>query len=89
MAPLLKGKFPHSKRNRRMDHLLNTLLNDVLPYYALKQRRQDFGFEGINIEVKKRQDIVKKSKEYVPADIEVRTCLARLQFLITDLLTAY
>jgi acyl-[acyl carrier protein]--UDP-N-acetylglucosamine O-acyltransferase len=47
-----------------MDHLLSMLLNDVLPYYALKQRRQHLGFEGINIEVKKRQDIIKKSKEY-------------------------
>ncbi|KAJ7867319.1 hypothetical protein B0H13DRAFT_2351978 [Mycena leptocephala] len=55
---VLKGKFLHGKRNRRMDHLLNTLLND------------DLGFEGIDIEVKKRQDIVKKSKEHVPADIE-------------------
>lgn len=38
-----------------MDHLLSTLTTEVLPYYALKQRRQDLGFEGINIEVKKRQ----------------------------------
>ncbi|KAJ7491811.1 hypothetical protein B0H11DRAFT_1718643 [Mycena galericulata] len=53
---VLKGKFFHNKRNRRLDHLLNTLLNEVLPYYALKQRRQELGFEGPDIEVKKRQD---------------------------------
>ncbi|KAJ7924037.1 hypothetical protein B0H13DRAFT_1549117, partial [Mycena leptocephala] len=29
---VLKGKFLHRKRNRRMDHLLDTLLKDVLPY---------------------------------------------------------
>ncbi|KAJ7171330.1 hypothetical protein C8R46DRAFT_836856, partial [Mycena filopes] len=51
---LLKGKFLHGKRNRRLNHLLSTLLNEVLPYYALKQRRQAIGFEGPDIEVKKR-----------------------------------
>ncbi|KAJ7175419.1 hypothetical protein C8R46DRAFT_890736, partial [Mycena filopes] len=51
---VLKGKFLHGKRNRRLDHLLSTLLNEVLPYYALKQRRQAIGFEGPDIEVKKR-----------------------------------
>ncbi|KAF7371682.1 hypothetical protein MVEN_00024400 [Mycena venus] len=67
---VLKGKFLHNKRNRRMDHLLSTLVTEVLPYYSLKQRRQDLGFEGIDIEVKKREDIVKRSKAYVKADIE-------------------
>ncbi|KAJ7707068.1 hypothetical protein B0H16DRAFT_1269069, partial [Mycena metata] len=37
---VLKGKFLHGKRNCRLDHLISTLLADVLPYYALKQRRQ-------------------------------------------------
>ncbi|KAJ7846440.1 hypothetical protein B0H14DRAFT_2280555, partial [Mycena olivaceomarginata] len=67
---VLKGKFLQGKRNRHMDHLISTLVNDVLPYYALKQRRQDLGFEGINIEVRKRQDILKRSEVYVAADIE-------------------
>ncbi|KAJ7792633.1 hypothetical protein B0H13DRAFT_1675711, partial [Mycena leptocephala] len=56
---VLKGKFFHGKRNRRLDHLLSTLLTEVLPYYALKQRRQELGFEGPDIEVKKRQNIIK------------------------------
>ncbi|KAJ7134094.1 hypothetical protein C8R46DRAFT_1235275 [Mycena filopes] len=67
---VLKGKFLHNKRNRRIDHLLSTLTTEVLPYYALKQRRQDLGFEGIDIEVRKRQDITKRSKQYVKEDIE-------------------
>ncbi|KAJ7270577.1 hypothetical protein C8J57DRAFT_998235, partial [Mycena rebaudengoi] len=58
---VLKGKFLHGKRNRRLDHLLSTLINDVLPYYALKQRRQELGFEGPDMEVKKRRDIVERS----------------------------
>ncbi|KAJ7845238.1 hypothetical protein B0H14DRAFT_2159220, partial [Mycena olivaceomarginata] len=58
---VLKGKFLQGKRNRRLDHFLNTIVNEVLPYYALKQRRQDLGFEGIDIEVRKRKDIIKRS----------------------------
>ncbi|KAJ7618887.1 hypothetical protein DFH06DRAFT_909829, partial [Mycena polygramma] len=58
---VLKGKFLLGKRNRRLDHLLYTLMKEVLPYFALKQRRQDIGFEGVDIEVRKRQDIVKRS----------------------------
>ncbi|KAJ6475882.1 hypothetical protein DFH09DRAFT_1469505, partial [Mycena vulgaris] len=58
---VLKGKFLHGKRNRRLDHLISTLTTEVHPYYALKQRRQDLGFEGPDIEVKKRQDITKRS----------------------------
>jgi hypothetical protein len=73
---VLKGKFLHGKRNRRLDHLINTLVNEVLPYYALKQRRQELGFEGVDIEVKKRQDILKRSKVYKKEDITVRSLLA-------------
>ncbi|KAJ7079163.1 hypothetical protein B0H15DRAFT_788251 [Mycena belliarum] len=67
---VLKFKFLLGKRNRRLDHLLNTLVNGVLPYYALKQRRQELGFEGPDIEIKKRQDIIKRSKVYVKEDIQ-------------------
>ncbi|KAJ7730820.1 hypothetical protein B0H16DRAFT_1280607, partial [Mycena metata] len=58
---VLKGKFLHGKRNRRVDHLLSTLLTEVLPCYALKQRQQAIGFEKPDIEVKKRQDIRQRS----------------------------
>ncbi|KAJ7818247.1 hypothetical protein B0H13DRAFT_1922384 [Mycena leptocephala] len=67
---VLNGKFFHGKRNRRLDHLLSTLLTEVLPYYALKQRRQELGFEGPDIEVKKRQDITKRSKVYRKENIQ-------------------
>ncbi|KAJ7113249.1 hypothetical protein C8R43DRAFT_832977, partial [Mycena crocata] len=56
---VLKWKFLEGKRNRRVDHLLDVLVNRVVPYHALKQRRQNNGFEGDDIEVKKRQDILK------------------------------
>ncbi|KAJ7206519.1 hypothetical protein GGX14DRAFT_306365, partial [Mycena pura] len=54
---VLKGKFLDGKRNRRLDQLLSKLVTGVLPYYALKQCRQDIGFEGDDLEVQKRRDI--------------------------------
>ncbi|KAJ7659111.1 hypothetical protein DFH06DRAFT_898626, partial [Mycena polygramma] len=58
---VLKGKFLHGQQNRRLDHLLCTLVQKVVPYYALKQRRQENRFEGPDIEVKKRQNILERS----------------------------
>lgn len=68
---VLKGKFLHGKRNRRLDHLISTLVEEVFPYYALKQRRQELGFEGVDIEIQKRQGILKRSKVYLKDDIVV------------------
>ncbi|KAJ7920411.1 hypothetical protein B0H13DRAFT_1605439, partial [Mycena leptocephala] len=68
---ILKGKFLNGKRNRRLDHLLGKLVKEVLPFYALKQCRQDLGFEGVDIEVKKRREILNRSKIYVKEDIVV------------------
>ncbi|KAJ7337628.1 hypothetical protein DFH08DRAFT_964593 [Mycena albidolilacea] len=67
---VLKGKFLQNKHNRRLDHLLYILTECVVPYYSLKQRLQDFRFEGPDVEVKKRKDIVKKSTVYVEQDIK-------------------
>ncbi|KAJ7776714.1 hypothetical protein B0H14DRAFT_2631628 [Mycena olivaceomarginata] len=44
-------------------------MNEVLPYYALKRCRQELGFEGVDIEVKKWQDILKHSQVYEKEDI--------------------
>ncbi|KAJ7348992.1 hypothetical protein DFH08DRAFT_624224, partial [Mycena albidolilacea] len=38
-------------------------------YYALKQHRQELGFEGPDIEVQKQQDICKHAKIYAKIDI--------------------
>ncbi|KAK7057477.1 hypothetical protein R3P38DRAFT_2841210 [Favolaschia claudopus] len=66
---VLKDKFLHSKRNHRLDHLLNTLIHSVLPYYALKQRRQDLGLEGPDMEVQKRKDVMARSSSYTLDDV--------------------
>jgi len=62
-----------------MDHLLFILTDKVVAYYALKQRRQGFGFEGVDIEVQKRKDIVVRSKTIALSDIEVCAVLLFLR----------
>jgi hypothetical protein len=66
---VLKWKFLLGKRNRRLDHLVHTLVERVVPYYALKQRRQDSNFEGPDIETQKRMAILKRAKNYTENQI--------------------
>ena len=49
---MLKGKFLHGKRNRWIDHLIHILINDVVTYFSAKHHRQDFGFEGLDLEMR-------------------------------------
>lgn len=55
---VLKGKFLEGKRNHRVDHLLYTLIKNLIPYYAFRLRRQCFDFEGPDLEVMERKKIV-------------------------------
>ncbi|KAF9061394.1 hypothetical protein BDP27DRAFT_1145523, partial [Rhodocollybia butyracea] len=50
---VLKGKFLHGKCNCHLDHLIHVLVNDVAPYYILKQAHQQYGFEGDDLEAAK------------------------------------
>ena len=69
---VLKGKFLHSKRNHRMDHLLHCLVEEVLPYYRLKQARQEAGFEGVDLEVAERIKITARTlKQCQKSDVKV------------------
>ncbi|KAJ6529259.1 hypothetical protein B0H19DRAFT_872253, partial [Mycena capillaripes] len=54
---LLMGKFLEGKRNRRVDHFLHVLINRAIPHFIGKHRRQDFGFEGPDFEVKRRMEV--------------------------------
>ncbi|KAE9388670.1 hypothetical protein BT96DRAFT_796534, partial [Gymnopus androsaceus JB14] len=69
---VLKGKFLKGKRNRCFDHLLHVLTEEVIPYYLMKQTHQDLGFEGDDLEVKKRKQVLATSrKQYSLDDIKV------------------
>ncbi|KAJ7575441.1 hypothetical protein C8J56DRAFT_901030 [Mycena floridula] len=52
---VLKGKFLNGKCNRRLDYLIYVFLEDVIPFYKLKQHRQDEGFEGLNLEMERHK----------------------------------
>ncbi|KAJ7051026.1 hypothetical protein C8F01DRAFT_925647, partial [Mycena amicta] len=58
---VLKSMFLHGRRNRRLDHLLHILVESVIPHYALKHRRQQLGFQGIDLEEQKRLQAIEKS----------------------------
>lgn len=58
---VLKSKFLEGKHNHHLDHLLHVLLDLVVPYYIGRSRRQEFGFEGPDLEVKKRQEITQRA----------------------------
>jgi hypothetical protein len=53
----LKGKHLEGKRNRRLDHLLHTLVCKAVPHLIARDRCQEFGFEGPDLEVKRRLEI--------------------------------
>ncbi|KAF8961834.1 hypothetical protein BDZ97DRAFT_1641064, partial [Flammula alnicola] len=51
---LLKGNFMQGKRNRRLDHLIHILVDHAIPHFIHRHRRQEFGFEGGDLEVQER-----------------------------------
>jgi hypothetical protein len=53
---VLKCKFLHGKRNRRIDFLLHALTKRVLPFYAAKWARRALGFEGDDLESQERRE---------------------------------
>lgn len=67
---LLKGKFLEGKRNRRLDHLIHVLVNNVVPYFKAKHHRQRWGFEGPDLELKHRREIEVRAETISANDIE-------------------
>jgi len=66
---LLKGTFMEGKRNRRLDHLIHILVDRAIPYFIQRHRRQEFGFEGGDLEVEERMNIEERSKHIMIQDI--------------------
>lgn len=58
---IIKAKIVYigleGKRNRRLDHLIYVLVHDVVPYFRAKHHWQEFGFEGLDLEMKRRAEI--------------------------------
>ncbi|KAJ7576384.1 hypothetical protein C8J56DRAFT_732280, partial [Mycena floridula] len=57
---VLKPKFLEGKRNRHADFLVHILVDEVVPFYKRRERRQDDKFEGLDLEMKWHQAIKEK-----------------------------
>ncbi len=51
------------KRNRRADHLVHTLVIDMLPHYQARHDSQEVGFSGSNLAQKRRKEILARTPE--------------------------
>lgn len=63
--------FLHGKRNRRLDHLINTLIREVCPYFAVKFHRNRLGFEGQSLEEQKLESILKQGKTIPESSVKL------------------
>ncbi|KAH6914607.1 hypothetical protein BKA70DRAFT_1050248, partial [Coprinopsis sp. MPI-PUGE-AT-0042] len=50
---VLKGTLMQGKRNRRLDHLIFILTELAEQHFIARHQRQEFGFEGPDLEVQK------------------------------------
>ena len=46
---MLKSIWLEGKRNRRMDHLIHTLVTQYLPHMEIRHKWQERGMEGANL----------------------------------------
>jgi len=53
----LKSNWLDGKRNRRLDHIIFTLVKSADPYYQFRHERQQAGLEGPNLEDSRREEI--------------------------------
>ena len=60
---VLKSKWLDGKRNRRVDHLIHTLVTIMVPSYAVQHIRQELGFEGLNLPDKRCKELLAQSPE--------------------------
>ncbi|KAF8491687.1 hypothetical protein F5888DRAFT_1807194 [Russula emetica] len=60
---VLKSGWLDGKRNRRMDHLIHTLVKEFLPNIEHRHKWQTLGMEGPNLAEERRQQILTRAPE--------------------------
>ena len=60
---MLKSIWLEGKRNRRVDHLIHTLITEFLPGLEIRHERQMLGMKGPNLAEKRRQQILTHAPE--------------------------
>ncbi len=68
---VLKSMWLEGKRNRRADHLVHTLVIDMLPHYQARHDGQEVGFNGSNLAQKHRKEILTRTPEMNADSIRV------------------
>jgi len=59
---VLKSHWLDSKRNRRIDRVVYTFINYMVPYYQNRHMRQTVGFEGLDLAAAWQQEINASAK---------------------------
>jgi hypothetical protein len=55
---VLKTHWLDGKRNRRIDHIIATLVDGMVPYYEARHERQSVGVEGADLVERRRREIL-------------------------------
>ena len=78
------------KWNRRADHLIYTLKEEMLPYYKAHHNSRELGFEGSNLAEKHCKEILARSLEVPAESIRAQGDSNRYYMqLVTDLSHTY
>ena len=67
---VLKSRWLDGKRNRRLDHIIFTLVKSADPYYRFRHERQEAGLDGLNLEKSRKRDIEETAKTITRDSIE-------------------
>ena len=64
---MLKSHWLYGKRQRRIDHVIVTLVNGMVSYYEDRHKRQIVGLNGKDLVTECREEILERSAE-IPSD---------------------
>ncbi|KAJ7599804.1 hypothetical protein C8J56DRAFT_1072439 [Mycena floridula] len=65
---VLKSMFLKGKRNCQLDFLIHVLIEDVVPYFRLRERQQIDKFEGLEADMRCRRDIKARCEKQFTID---------------------
>jgi hypothetical protein len=66
---VLKTHWLDSKRNRRIDRIIYTLVQNLDPYYLNRHERQTIGFEGLDLAAARRKEIEASARDISPDSV--------------------
>jgi hypothetical protein len=64
---VLKSHWLDRKRQRRIDHVIVTLVKGMVPYYEHRHSRQIVGLNGKDLAAERRQELLERAAE-IPSE---------------------